>query len=153
MKSPHFELSFHLIGQHFQPLYSRSTLSTYCLHGQGKTNISQINREKVPPLLIGRSDQMFLSARWWMRGLQYLRRKLRIKSRSFTSWLKNCVLAGRGGRCRQRKMLIYSRSEGEKKTTPRIMSLTCTYSILVPVCIALSCVQKMDSEPLLNFSD
>lgn len=49
--------------------------------------------------------------------------------------------------------LIYSRSEGEKKTTPRIMSFTCTYSILVPVCIALSCVQKMDSEPLLNFSD
>lgn len=94
---------------------------------------------------------MFLSARWWMRGLQYLRRKLRIKSRSFTSWLKNCVLAGRGGRCRQRKMLIYSRSEGEKKTTPRIMSFRCTYSILVPVCIALSCVQKMDSEPLLNF--
>lgn len=51
------------------------------------------------------------------------------------------------------KKLIYSRSEGEKKTTPRIMSFTCTYSTLVPVCIALSCVQEMDSEPLLNFSD
>lgn len=87
-----------------------------------------------------------------MCGLQYLRRKLRIKSRSFTSWLKKklCVSWERGEVPTTEK-LIYSRSEGEKKTTPRIMSFTCTYSILVPVCIVLSCVQKMDSEPLLSF--
>lgn len=88
-----------------------------------------------------------------MCGLQYLRRKLRIKSRSFTSWLKKNCVSWERGEVPTMKKLIYSRSEGEKKTTPRIMSLTCTYSTLVPVCTALSCVQKMDSEPLLNFSD
>lgn len=54
-----------------------------------------------------------------MRGLQYLRRKLRIKSRSFTAWLKKNCVSWERGEVPTMKKLIYSRSEGEKKKQPQ----------------------------------
>lgn len=62
--------------------------------------------------------------------------------------LKNRVLAGRGG-----EVLTMENANLHPPPPPRIMNFTCTYSILVPACIAVSSVQKMNSEPLLHFAN